>query len=156
MNWNIAACCVANLLFYTAIYVLIPVLPLYLVDEFRAEEALVGVVLSLFLFAAMVVRPFSGPLVDSFRRKPLYLLCYFLFTAHFVGYLLAGTLLTLALVRAMHGLTFSIATTSATTPTIVARSSANRARAASTLQSSPLRASMRICKPSFGRSPSSA
>ena len=72
----------------------------------------IGVILSLFTFAAMASRPFSGLLVDTFRRKPLYLICYFLFTAHFVGYLLAGTLLVLAIVRAIQGAIFSIATTS--------------------------------------------
>jgi MFS family permease len=114
-NWSFIACCLSNLLFYTAVYVVIIVLPLYLIDEWDAEKSLAGVVLSLFTFAGMASRPFSGFLVDTFRRKPLYLVCYFLFTAHFVGYLLAGTLLTLAIVRAMHGAIFSIATTSATT-----------------------------------------
>jgi len=115
LNWSFIACCLSNLLFYTSVYVLVPVLPLYLIDEIDAEKALAGVILSLFTFAAMASRPFSGFLVDTFRRKPLYLICYFLFTAHFVGYLLAGTLITLAIVRAMHGAIFSIATTSGIT-----------------------------------------
>ena len=115
LHWNFVACCLSNLLFYTSVYVLVPVLPLYLIDEFHAEKSLAGVVLSLFAFAGMLSRPFSGFLVDTFRRKPLYLLCYFLFTVHFAGYLLAGTLLVLAVLRAAQGLIFSIATTSSTT-----------------------------------------
>ena len=118
LNWNFIACCLSNLLFYTAVYVLVPVLPLYLVDEFRAETSVVGVILSLFAFTGMFIRPFSGFLVDTFRRKPLYLLCYFLFTAYFAGYLLASTLLMLGIVRAMQGLIFSIGTTSAITVAI--------------------------------------
>jgi len=115
LNWSFIACCLSNLLFYTSVYVLVPVLPLYLADEFDATGFRLGIVLSLFTFAAMASRPFSGFLVDTFRRKPLYLICYFLFTAHFVGYLLAGTLLTLAIVRGMQGAIFSIATTSGIT-----------------------------------------
>jgi len=117
-TWNFTACCLSNLLFYTAIYVLVPVLPLYLVDEFHAETSVAGLILSLFAFAGMFIRPFSGFLVDTFRRRPLYLLCYFLFTAHFAGYLLASTLLVLGMLRALQGLIFSIATTSATTVVI--------------------------------------
>ena len=115
LNWSFIACCLSNLLFYTSVYVLVPVLPLYLADELDATESRIGIVLSLFTFAAMASRPFSGFLVDTFRRKPLYLICYFLFTAHFVGYLLAGTLLMLAIVRGMQGAIFSIATTSGIT-----------------------------------------
>ena len=114
LNWNFIACCLSNLLFYTSVYVLVPVLPLYLVDEFQADKPLAGVILSLFVFSSMFIRPFSGFFVDMFQRKPLYLFCYFIFTALFAGYLLAGTLFVLAIVRAIHGLIFSVGTTSAT------------------------------------------
>jgi len=118
LNRSFAACCLSNLLFWTSVYVLVPVLPLYLVDVFHTEKSLLGVILSLFGFSAMAIRPFAGFLIDNFRRRPLYLICYFLFTAYFIGYLLAGTLLILAVVRVMHGMIFSVATTAGITTTV--------------------------------------
>jgi MFS family permease len=61
------------------------------------------------------MRPFSGYLLDTFSRKPLYLLAYFLFTAMFGGYLLAGTLSLFILFRIIHGLSFGMVTVSGNT-----------------------------------------
>ncbi len=115
LNRSFVASCVSNLLFYTSVYMLIPVLPLYLVDELHTGKSIAGVILSSFTIAGLIIRPISGFLVDNFRRKPLYLFCYFFFAAYFIGYLLAGTLVVLAAVRCMHGLVFGIASTSAST-----------------------------------------
>ena len=69
-----------------------PVLPFYLAEVFDANKTTIGVVLSCYTIAALCIRPFSGYLLDTFARKPLYLLAYFTFTAIFGGYLIAGTL----------------------------------------------------------------
>ena len=83
----------ANFLLYFGFYLLMPVLPFYLAEIFNSEKGTIGIILSCYTIAALCIRPFSGYLLDTFARKPLYLLAYFLFTAAFGGYLLAGTLL---------------------------------------------------------------
>ena len=80
-----------------------PLLPLYLSEEFGADKDTIGLVLSGYTLAALLVRPFSGYLVDSFPRKVVLLVSYFLFFAMFAGYLVAGTLALFALVRTFHG-----------------------------------------------------
>lgn len=80
-----------------------PLLPLYLSEEFEADKDTIGLVLSGYTLAALLVRPFSGYLVDSFPRKIVLLTSYFLFFAMFAGYLVAGTLALFALVRTLHG-----------------------------------------------------
>lgn len=115
LNRSFVSACLANLLFFFSFYLLMPVLPLYLVDELHAEKSLAGIILSAYTISALMIRPVSGMLVDSFQRKPLFLLCYFVFAAYFLGYLLAGTLLMLLVLRSMHGLVFGIATTTANT-----------------------------------------
>lgn len=80
-----------------------PLLPLYLSEEFGADKDTIGLVLSGYTLAAILVRPFSGYLVDSFPRKVVLLVSYFLFFAIFAGYLVAGTLALFALVRTLHG-----------------------------------------------------
>jgi len=53
--------------------------------------------------AALLVRPFSGYLADSFPRKKVLLLALALNAIIFGGYLVAGTLLLFFIVRTLHG-----------------------------------------------------
>ena len=76
----------ANFLLYFGFYLLMPVLPFYLAEIFNSEKGTIGIILSCYTIAALCIRPFSGYLLDTFARKPLYLLAYFLFTAAFGGY----------------------------------------------------------------------
>jgi MFS family permease len=96
----------ANFLMYFGFYLLLPVLPFYLTELFEADKAVVGMILSSYVVAALTIRPFSGFLLDTFSRKPLYLLAFFVFTAIFAGYLLAGTLTVFTLLRVFHGFSF--------------------------------------------------
>lgn len=105
-------CCIiaANFLLFFGFWQLMPVLPFYLQEEFGADKTSIGIVLSCYTIAALCIRPFSGYLLDTFARKPLYLLAYFLFTAMFGGYMLAGTLTLFILFRVIHGLSFGMVT----------------------------------------------
>ena len=107
--------CSANLLFFIAFYMLIPVLPIYLLDELHATQSTAGIILATYTIGALVIRPFSGYVVDIFQRKPLYLLCACLFAVQFSGYLFLGTLLLIGILRGLHGMAFGMLTTSATT-----------------------------------------
>ena len=95
-----------------------PVLPFYLTEYFHTSNATVGVILSCYTVAALTIRPFSGYLLDTFARKPLYLFAFFIFTAIFAGYLLAGTLTLFTILRVVHGLAFGTVTVSGNTVVI--------------------------------------
>ena len=69
----------ANFLLYFGFWLLIPVLPFYLSEFFQAGNSTIGIVLSCYTVAALCIRPFSGYLLDTFARKPLYLFAYFIF-----------------------------------------------------------------------------
>ena len=73
----------ANFLLFFGFWLLMPVLPFYLAEVFDANKTTIGAVLSCYTIAALCIRPFSGYLLDTFARKPLYLLAYFTFTAIF-------------------------------------------------------------------------
>ncbi|MQP77222.1 MFS transporter [Stenotrophomonas sp. MYb238] len=118
--------CVANFLMGMSFYVLMPTLPFHLVEHLRIGEATVGLVLSSYVIAALLVRPFSGFIVDRFNAKHAYLLAlaaYVLFTS---GYLLAHTVLVFVLVRLGIGLTFAVMSTAANTQAIDIIPSARR------------------------------
>ena len=113
-------CCIllANFLLFFGFYLLMPVMPFYLTEVFGAGRATVGVALSCYVIAALSIRPFSGYLLDTFARKPLYLLAYFVFTAIFAGYLVAGTLTLFMIFRVVHGFAFGAVTVSGNTVVI--------------------------------------
>ena len=110
-------CCMmgANFLMFMGFYLLLPIFPFYLSESFGASNSTIGSALSCYTIAAMFVRPFSGYLLDSFARKPLYLLSYFLFMAVFAGYLVAGSVLMFAVFRVIHGLAFGTVTVAGNT-----------------------------------------
>ncbi|MDO4210341.1 MAG: MFS transporter [Bacteroidales bacterium] len=93
----------ANFMIFFSFMIVTPLLPLYLSEEFRADKDTIGLVLSGYTLAALIVRPFSGYLVDSFPRKAVLLISYFLFFAMFAGYIVAGTLTFFAIIRTLHG-----------------------------------------------------
>lgn len=96
----------ANFLLYTGFWMLVPLLPFYLKEVFSCGESVTGLILCTYTISSLCIRPFSGFLMDTFQRKPLYLLCYFLFTSIFLGYILAGTLTLFIMLRTLHGLAF--------------------------------------------------
>ena len=105
----------ANFLQFFGFWLLIPVLPFYLQEVFGADKTSIGAILSCYTIAALCMRPFSGYLLDTFARKPLYLLAYFFFTTMFGGYMLAGTPTLFILFRIIHGFSFGMVTVSGNT-----------------------------------------
>ena len=108
----------ANFLLYFGFWLLIPVLPFYLSEFFQAGNSTIGIVLSCYTVAALCIRPFSGYLLDTFARKPLYLFAYFIFMMMFGGYLIAGSLTLFIMFRIIHGVSFGMVTVGGNTVVI--------------------------------------
>ncbi len=108
----------SNFLLFFAFYLLTPLLPLYLDSRFHADKDMIGLVLSGYVVATLLIRPFSGFFVDSFNRKKVLMLCFFAFFIMFAGYLGATTLLMFAIVRTIHGIPFGAATVANSTVAI--------------------------------------
>ena len=81
----------------------LPLLPLYLSEHFGATKDMIGLVLSGYTITALLFRPFSGYVVDSFPRKTVLMICFSAFAIFFAGYLAASTLLLFTIVRTLHG-----------------------------------------------------
>jgi MFS family permease len=96
---------------FFAFYLLLPILPLYLMENFQASKSLVGIILSSYTIAALLIRPIAGFLLDMFQRRPIYLLAYFLFSLCFIGYPLANFLNFFLFLRVVHGLCFGMVST---------------------------------------------
>ncbi len=108
----------ANFLLYFSFWLLIPVLPFYLSEVFSAGNSTIGIILSCYTVAALCIRPFSGYFLDSFARKPLYLMAYFIFMTMFAGYIIAGSLTLFILFRIIQGVSFGMVTVGGNTVVI--------------------------------------
>uniref|UniRef100_UPI0040259FC4 MFS transporter n=1 Tax=Prevotella sp. TaxID=59823 RepID=UPI0040259FC4 len=109
-NANYIKVMTTNFLLYFAFYLLTPLLPLYLSETFGATKDTIGIVLSVYTVAALIVRPFCGYVVDSFSRKKVLMLCLSGFAVFFAGYIAAGTILMFAICRTLHGGPFGAVT----------------------------------------------
>ena len=78
-NRNFVQCCISYFLMNFAFYMLMPTMPVYLVEELGISTSEVGMVLSSYTIGLLCVRPFSGYLVDCFSRKPLYVFAFTIF-----------------------------------------------------------------------------
>lgn len=96
----------ANLLMAIAFYFMVPVLPVFLSDHFSATESQIGLVLSFYTVAALLVRPFAGYALDAMGRHSIYVVSLLLFSIIFFGYVWATSILFVLVVRFMHGLTW--------------------------------------------------
>ncbi len=103
------------MMIFFSFYMLVPILPFYVMEDLHLDESSTGVVLALYTIAALLIRPLSGFLVDKFSRKPLYLLCYTLFTVVFAGYALTQMVAIFVILRVLHGFGFGLSTVSGST-----------------------------------------
>ena len=109
---------IANFALFFAFYLLTPLLPLYLYETFGATKDVIGLVLSGYTILALLFRPFSGFIVDSFPRKTVLLISFSAFAIFFAGYLAASSLLLFTIVRTLHGGPFGAVTVANSTVAI--------------------------------------
>ncbi|MBN2744150.1 MAG: MFS transporter [Marinilabiliaceae bacterium] len=112
---NFIYSCTANFLMGFSFYLLMPTLPYYLVDAFDADKTTIGVVVSCYVIAALLIRPFSGFLVDSFSRRSIYIISFGAFVAFTIGYLAVDSIAAIIVLRFFHGLTWGVITTAGNT-----------------------------------------
>ncbi|EKU44364.1 MFS transporter [Lysinibacillus sp. HST-98] len=102
-----------NISVFFVFYGLVTTLPLYAIGELHQTDKEAGLLLSGFLLSAIIVRPFSGKLLDVFGKKKLLVLSivgYFICTVLYLFIHPFGLLLGL---RFIQGIFFSIITTAA-------------------------------------------
>jgi MFS family permease len=99
---------------YASVYLLVPVLPLYL-QERGATTAVIGVLLGLMSLAALFTRPFSGWLSDGWGRRPLIALGLLGLLVFPVGVLFISSLILFALLRLVSGVGWGCLTSNANT-----------------------------------------
>ena len=128
-NANYIKIWTVNFLVHFSFMLIVPLLPLYLSETFGATKDTIGMVLTGYSIMALLIRPFSGYMVDSFPRKTVLVICGLLFFGIFAGYLAAGSLAAFAIFRTIHGAPFGATTVAASTVAIDVVPSSRRGEA---------------------------
>ncbi|MGR3765699.1 MFS transporter [Rossellomorea sp. NS-SX7] len=100
-----------NFFVFLVFYSLLTVLPVYVMAELQGSEAQAGLVTTMFLLSAIIVRPFSGKIIDRLGKKKTLMISVFLFGASSFFYFLISDFYLLMALRFFHGIWFSIAST---------------------------------------------
>lgn len=104
---------IANMSVFFVFYGLVTTLPLYAMDVLKQTEKEAGLMFSVFLLSAVIIRPFSGKLLDVYGKKKVLIICIALYLACTVMYLFIKPLTFLLILRFINGIWFGIITTAA-------------------------------------------
>ncbi|MGM0972357.1 MAG: MFS transporter [Bacillota bacterium] len=102
---------VTSFFLFMGFYVLLTTLPLYILDDLKGNETQVGLIISVFLIAAVISRPFTGKWIDEVGRRKILLASLIVFAVSSLLYFWADTMPALLALRFLHGAGFGMATT---------------------------------------------
>ncbi|MGR5952629.1 MFS transporter [Bacillus paranthracis] len=100
----------AMLFLFTGFYLLVPTLPLF-IKEIGGNESQVGLMMGMFTIAAVVIRPIIGGMLDQYGRRSFIIFGLIFFGLTMYSYNLASTIVLLAVLRVIHGVTWAVSTT---------------------------------------------
>lgn len=101
----------SNFLLFTTFYALMATLPVFVIEVMKGNEQQIGLVMTTFLIAAVLMRPFGGKWLDQLGRKKLLVVALALFLVSSIMYLSVQSLVVLLAIRMLHGISFGIGTT---------------------------------------------
>lgn len=105
---------IISLFTFLSFQMLLPTLPVY-AKILGGSDTHAGLVIGIFTFSAVLIRPFAGYALDAYGRKTLFFIGLLIFGLSVFAYSLVPTLLFLLLVRFIHGFGWGITSTSAST-----------------------------------------
>lgn len=100
-----------NFSMFFVFYLLVTIMALYAVKEFSASNAAAGLASSSFVVGATFARMFSGWLVDTMGGRKILFSTLAIIAITCAGYLIAGSLIAVIIVRALHGIAYALAST---------------------------------------------
>ena len=120
----------AQFAFASVFHILIPTLPIYL-SRSGSTEAEIGVLIGIFFFSSLVLRPFIGRALIKIPEKNFMVAGAFLFALTSVAYLFASPFWPLLIVRVIQGIGFAFFQTASITLIVNISSETHRGRSLS-------------------------
>ncbi|CAM3913761.1 MFS transporter [Lederbergia lenta] len=116
---NFMGVSMSNFFLFLTFYLLMVTLPIYTMEQLNGSAAEIGLVVTIFLIGAIIVRPFSGIWIVHIGERKMLTISLTLILISSVLYCFSNSLITLLIFRFIHGLGFGMATTA--TNTLVAK-----------------------------------
>ncbi|AZV44521.1 MFS transporter major facilitator superfamily protein [Peribacillus asahii] len=106
--------CLANFFVFLGFQMTLPTIPLF-VESLGGNDRLIGVVVGIFTFSALLIRPFAGQLLETKGRRFVFLagLTIFIFTIGVFGF--TTSLILLFAIRVIQGIGWGYSTTASGT-----------------------------------------
>lgn len=100
-----------SFIIFFVFYVLLTLLPIYIADNLHATADKAGLLVTFFLAAAIIVRPFAGQWVGKYSNKTILMLSSLAFLVVTALYPFCHSIGALLFIRVLHGITFGVITT---------------------------------------------
>ncbi|WP_099353330.1 MFS transporter [Fredinandcohnia onubensis] len=104
---------VSNFFVFLTFYYLLVSLPVYTLNDLGGNELEAGLMVTVFLFSAIIVRPFAGQWLNTIGRKKVLTLSLLIFMISTLFYFFTPSIYSVLLLRLFHGIGFGMATTAA-------------------------------------------
>jgi predicted MFS family arabinose efflux permease len=102
--------CLANFFIFFGFQMTLPTLPLCVI-ELGGSDQLVGVIVGIFTFSALVLRPYAGHALESKGRKFVYMTGLAIFAVSVGSFAFAASITFLLIVRIIQGVGWGLSTT---------------------------------------------
>lgn len=106
--------CISNFFIFLGFQMTLPTIPLY-VEELGGNDRLIGVVVGIFTFSALLTRPFAGHSLEKKGRRFVYLLGLAIFIVTVGSYGIIPSLIFLFVMRVLQGVGWGYSTTASGT-----------------------------------------
>jgi predicted MFS family arabinose efflux permease len=102
---------IISFIIFFVFYVQLTLLPIYIADNLHATADKAGLLVTCFLIAAIIIRPFAGQWVRKYSNKTVLMLSSLAFLVVTALYPLCHSIEALLFIRVLHGITFGVITT---------------------------------------------
>ncbi|WP_458414663.1 MFS transporter [Schinkia sp. CFF1] len=102
---------IANFLAFTTFYFLLVTLPIYTLQGLKGNESDAGLIVTIFLIAAIITRPFAGKWIEKIGKYPVFLIAFLIVCVSSFFYFVTQSVPTLIILRFFNGIGFGMATT---------------------------------------------
>ncbi|WP_254434238.1 MFS transporter [Halobacillus sp. Marseille-Q1614] len=110
-TWSFINVWISNFFIFLVFYLLFVTLPIYVLNELEAGEGTAGLMITIFLIAAVLIRPLTGHWVETLGRLPVLYTALIIFFLSTCLYLVTESLAVLLCIRFLHGIGFGMAST---------------------------------------------
>jgi MFS family permease len=107
--------CLTTFFIFLNYYYLLVTIPIYLIQDLQGNTAQAGILVAVFYVAAILIRPIAGKWIESHGLKKVFIASLIIYLGAAFMYFFTTTLISLTVLRFLHGIGFGMITTSAGT-----------------------------------------